>query len=72
MGKLLRYEKGHGRKSANRDSNKRYRLYSDGTVVDQEEGNKIMGFITKDLDEIFALKTPNARQKAIKESLNIT
>lgn len=34
---------------------KRYRLYADGTIIDQEIG-KPAGYIVKDLDEVYRMR----------------
>jgi len=45
----------------------KYRLYADGTIYDQEL-NRVVGLITKDLDEVYALRG-RALQKYLREYL---
>lgn len=50
--------------------NEVYRLYADGTIMDQETG-KIAGYITKseEIDEVFWMKSIKEQQQRLKEYL---
>ena len=58
-------------KKANADGGFKYRLYSDGTVINQGSGN-VVGFIAgPELRVILDTKSAKERQKAIIDYLNL-
>jgi len=66
----LHYVEGHG-VITNRDKNYQYRLYADGTIVDQHKNNSIVGYLEGSvLDVVFAMRAPKERQQFLIEFLN--